>query len=158
MSDIKTKYGSSAQLLTCTLASLANNAARQATEVDNTSNLFLDALVQLTIKTGASGVTATGYINIYVAGTVDAGTTYPDGVGASDAAAAVPLQMRPVAVMPAVAVATTYKSNPISIASAFGGAVPAKWVIIIENKTGGALSSTEGDHVKQYQGVLEQAV
>jgi hypothetical protein len=41
----------------------------------------------------------------------------------------------------------------MSVAAAFGGILPAKWGVIIENQSGTTLSATGGDHVVQYQGV-----
>ena len=82
----QSKYGTNGQAITCTVASLGNTSARVATAIDNTSNLFLDALVFLKVKTGASGVASTGQINVYAIGTVDGGTTYTENAGSSDAA------------------------------------------------------------------------
>jgi hypothetical protein len=45
----------------------------------------------------------------------------------------------------------------MSVAAAFGGVLPERWGIIVENKTGGALDSTEGNHAKLWQGVLGQS-
>lgn len=160
MADIKAKFGTNGQTITLTLASLANNSARQSTVVDNSANLYLDALVQLKIKTGASGVASTGYINIYAFATVDGGTTYTENAGASDAA--ITLTVPPNAVLigriNCVANATTYYSSPMSVAAAFGGVLPEKWGMIVENKTGGTLDSTGGNHTVKYQGVLNQSV
>lgn len=47
--DIKEAFGTSA-FITCTLASLAQNPARESASIDNASNLFLDALVRLHAK------------------------------------------------------------------------------------------------------------
>ena len=157
--DIKQKFGTEAQALTCTLASLANNSARESTVVDNTSNLFVDALVMAQIKSGASGVSSTGYVNIYAYATVDAATpVYSDGATGSDAAITLtsPPNVRLIGVMNVVANATTYKGGPFSVAAAFGGVLPEKWGIIVENKTAAALDSTEGNHKKLYQGVYAQ--
>lgn len=51
MATVKTLYGANNQAITCTITSLANatgsyGAGRASTYVDNTVNLFLDALVQ----------------------------------------------------------------------------------------------------------------
>lgn len=159
MADLKEKFGTNGQTLTCTLASLANNGARQSTEVDNGTNLFLDVLVMLKVKTGASGTTSTGYVNVYAYATVDQGTTRTESAGATDAA--ITLTVPPNAILigriNCVANATTYIGGPFSVASAFGGVLPERWGIIVENKTGGALDSTEGNHAKLYQGVLGQS-
>lgn len=160
MADIKAKFGTNGQAVTVTVASLANNSARQSTVVDNSSNLFLDALVQAKIKTGASGTTSTGYVNIYVFATVDNGTTYTENAGATDAA--ITLTVPPNAVLigriNCVANTTTYYSGPLSVAAAFGGVLPEKWGVIVENKTGGALDSTGGNHTVKYQGIQNQSV
>ena len=160
MSDIKAKYGTSNQAITVTLASLANNSARASTAVDNTSNLFLDALVAINIKTGASGTSSTGYVNVYAYGTADGGTNYTEAATGSDAAITlvVPTNLRLIGSLNCVANATTYKAGPFSVAAVFGGAMPDKWGIVIENKTGGTLDGTEGSHLKVYQGVYGQTV
>ena len=79
MSDIKSKYGSNNQAITCTFTSLANNGQRSSAALDNSSNLFLDALVSVKVKTNASGTLATGYVNVYAYATTDGGTTYGGG-------------------------------------------------------------------------------
>lgn len=162
MADLKAKYGTGGQTITITLASLANNGARESTVIDNSSNLFVDALVQLQIRTGSSGVSATGSVNIYAYATVDGGTTYTDPATGSNAGVTLPAadlrNVKLIGVMYLIANSTTYKSAPLSVAQAFGGILPEKWGIIIENKTGAALSGTEGDHAKLYQGVLGQSV
>lgn len=161
-SDVKLKYGAQNQAITCSLApggtGLANNGARESTVIDNTTNCFIDALVQVQIKSGGSGTAATGYVNVYAYGTVDGGTTYSDGCSGSDNAVTLtaPTNLRLIGVVNVVANGTTYKSSPMSVAAAFGGVLPDKWGIVIENKTGGALDTTEGNHKKLYQGVYAQ--
>lgn len=159
MADIKQKFGTNGQTLTCTMASLANNGARQSNQVDNGTDLFLDVLVMIKVKTGASGVSATGYVNVYAFGTVDQGTTNTENAGASDAAITLtsPPNVRLIGSISCVANATTYIGGPFSVAAAFGGVMPERWGIVIENKTAAALDSTEGSHAKLYQGVYAQA-
>lgn len=156
--NIQTQYGTANQAITCTIASLTTGSARSSAAVDNTANLFLDALVQLVIKSGASATVATGYVNIYAYGTTDDGTTYPEGAGTDTGVTlTVPPNVRLIGVLNVVANATTYKSEPMSVAAAFGGVLPKKWGIIIENQSGGTLDGTEGNHLKIYQGVYGQA-
>jgi hypothetical protein len=155
--DIKAKFGTSNQAITITLASLANNSARASTVIDNSSNLFLDALVQLHIRSG-SGVSASGYVSIYVYGTADGGSNYTEGATGSDAAITltVPPNAKLIGIINIVASTTTYKAGPFNVAAAFSGVLPEKWGIIVENKTGAALDSTEGNHAKFYQGWFNQ--
>lgn len=156
--DIKAKYGPSNQAITITLASLASGSARASTAVDNSSNVFEDALVSLKIKSGASGVSASGSVLVYAYGTTDGGTTYTDGATGSDAAITltVPPNAILIGVINVVANGTTYYGGPFSVANAFGGKLPDHWGIIVANNTGSALDSTEGNHAKTYQGVEHQ--
>jgi len=160
MADIKSKFGASGQTLTMTLANLANYSARQSAEVDNSANLFLDALLVLKIKSGASGVSSAGVVNIYAYGSVDGGTTRTEGAGASDAAITLanPTNLRLLGAMNMVANATTYISGPMSVANAFGGQLPERWGIVVENRSGAPFDTTEGNHAKLWQGILGQTV
>lgn len=155
MANVKEAFGISNQSITCTLASLTNGSARASTVIDNTTNLYLDALVQIKVKTGASGTSTSGYINVYAYATADGGTTYTDGATGSDAAITMTVPPNEILIgqFYCVANATTYKSSPFSVAWAFNGILPDHWGIIIENKTGGTLDTTEGNHAKFYQGV-----
>ena len=156
---IKSNYGTNNQGLTCTLASLTNNSQRECTSVDNTTNKHLDALVFLKIKSGASGTSTTGTVNFYAYGTADGGTTWSDTVTGTDAAITLtsPPNVHLIGVCNVVANATTYKCGPFTVSPAFGGSLPDKWGIVVENKSGGTLDSTEGNHAKFYQGVNAQA-
>lgn len=159
MSLIKSVYGTNGQAITCTLASLADGSARSSAVIDNTSNLFLDALVQVKVKSNASGVASTGWVEIYAYGTVDGGTTYPEGAGTDTGVTlTVPPNVRLIGVLNVVATSTTYASEPMSVAAAFGGVLPDHWGIIIVNHSSAALDATEGNHSKLYQGVQAQVV
>lgn len=159
MTDIKAKYGTSNQTITITLASLASGSSRASSAIDNTTNLFMDALVQVKVKTGASGVSSTGYITVYAYGTADGGTSYTESATGSDAAITLvsPTNLKLLGLINAVANATTYISSPMSVAGAFGGQLPDHWGIVITNSSGAALDSTEGNHAKIYQGVMVQS-
>lgn len=160
MATLKPLYGSSNQSITCSLAGLTTTSLRQSTVIDNSSNLFIDALVVLKIKSGGSGTTATGAVYVYVYGTADGGTSYSDGASGTDGAftPTAPTNLRLIGVINVVANSTTYTSSPMSVAAAFGGVLPDHWGIVIENKTGGTLDSTEGNHSKHYQGIQMQSV
>ncbi len=158
MSNVKTAYGTEAQAITCTLASLASSATagREGTAVDNTSNLYLDALVAVSVKlqSGTPGNDKSVYV--YVAGTVDAATpTWPDAITGSDAAITFnsPVNLRLLGVIAAPTASATFKGGPWSVAAAFGGVMPEKWSIAVRNYTNIALDATEGNHKKIYQGV-----
>jgi hypothetical protein len=158
MSTVKTVYGTQGVAITITITSLGSAAQRQSTAVDNTSNLYLDALVAFKIKTAASGTSATGAVKCYVYGTSDAGTDYGDTVTGSDGSVTLtsPPNLRLLTVLNAVANATTYISDPVSIAAAYGGVMPAKWGIVIENDTAATLDGSVGS--AWYQGIQQSVV
>jgi hypothetical protein len=150
MSDIKSAFGTNNQSVTCTITSLANNGQRQSTVIDNSTNKFIDALIQVTAKTAGSGTSSTGYIAVYMYMTADGGTTYSDGATGSDGSITltVPPNMRLIGILNCVANSATYK-GVFQVAA--GGQLPEKWGIVIENKTGGALDASVGAVV--YQGL-----
>lgn len=162
-STFKNQYDTSGQLITISLApggvGLANTGARASTAVDNSSSLYLDVLVQVVIKSAASAVSATGYVNIYAYGTTDGGTDYAEGATGTDAAITLtsPTNLRLIGTLNVVANAVSYTSEPMSVAAAFGGVLPQKWGIVIENQSGAALDTTEANHKKLYQGLWGQA-
>ena len=164
MADVKIAYGTQGQGITCTLASLASSASagRESTGVDNRTNKYLDALVRVSIKTQNSGTISTTdpWVYVFAYGTTDDGTTYPDNVTGTDAAITLNTisQLPIIGAIHVAAINTTYHGGPWSVASAFGGVLPAFWGIVVKNSCGTALSATEGDHIKQYQGVYSTVV
>lgn len=155
MSNVKTAYGTQGQTLTCTLASLSSGSARESTAIDNRTNVWLDALVMLKLKTATGTIGSDPYGYVYAYGTVDDGTTYPDTVTGSDAAITLntTTQLRLLGAVWLGAQSTTYKGGPWSVASVFGGKLPAFWGIVVKNNCGVALDSTEGNHAKLWQGI-----
>lgn len=149
--DIKNAYGTDSQPVTISLNLLQDTTARESTAVDNSSNLFLDALAALDIKTGATP-SATGYVVIYAYGTSDGGSTYTGGATGSDAGLTVEITLKVLKVLPVTATADRiYEVGPFSIAGAFGGNLPEEWGIVVENQTGDALNASGNS--AWYQGV-----
>lgn len=161
MANIKAEYGSNNQAITCTLASLAAAGSRQSTAIDNSTNKYLDALVQIAIKNHAtSAPTGDKACYIYAYGTVDGGTTYGDAATGTDGAVTLddPTHLKLIGVLYFTAAAQTKESNPMSVAAAFGGVLPAFWGIVVKNSTGFTLDAVEGSHKKIYQGVYATSV
>lgn len=156
---IESKYGTNNQAITCTITSLASAAARSSAAIDNTSNLFLDALVAVKVKTSASALVAPSVVNVYVYGTADGGTTYGGGEANMGTDAAVtltsPANIALAAVINCPAVSTTYVRQ-FSVAQAFGGVMPDHWGLVISNSTGQSLDASVGS--AWYQGILGQTV
>jgi len=161
MASLKTEYGTDAQAITCTLASLASAAAREATVIDNTTNKWLDAYVQVAVKTGAGAPAGQKAVNVYCYGTVDTATpTYPDAVTGADAGITLvsPTELTLLGVIYTPSASTTYKGQVWSVAKALGIYLPEKWGIVIENQVGQTLDATEGNHKKIYQGLYATVV
>lgn len=160
MSTVKPLYGSTGVAITCTLTSLASGSAREATAVDNTTNLYLDALVMLKTKTGAGSIGSDPYLYLYVIGTDD-GTTWPDPATGADAAITPTLNTKAKLLgrVNLAAASTAYIGGPWSVLAAFGGvAIPEKWSVVALNNCGVALSATGADHSLTYQGIQTQIV
>ncbi len=160
MADIKAKYGSSNQGITITMSSLASDAKRESTAVDNSVDCFLDALVQAKIATNTT-VDSTGdkSVYIYAYGTTDGGATYSGNASGSDAAFGTDPQHLSNSGLIGVIYTPTqnqiYESEPMSVAAAFGGVLPQRWGIIVHNRTGQTLRS--GDCSAFYQGIHAQS-
>lgn len=148
--------------LTCTLTSLASSATggRESATVDNTTDLFLDVLVWMKAKPQNSGSIANDKaIYVYAWGSLN-NTDFPDAVTGADAAITLndPTQLRLIGVLNVAAINVSYSSEPLSLASAFGGVVPPYWGLVIRNYCGTALSATGTDHVIKYRGIYGQSV
>lgn len=147
-------YGTQGSL-TITLASLGDGSMRESTARDNqATDDFVDVLVGGKITVGTTP-TAGSYINIYVYGGLDDGTTYSGEATGSDAAYSGTIQQCRLAdqiYVPASTSNVGYEFGPFSVADLFGGIMPDRWGVIVENQTGAALNSTGGNHDIQYQG------
>jgi hypothetical protein len=153
--NILNKYGTNGQAITCTITSLSNAAQRQSTAIDNTSNTFVDALVQVKVKTAGSSTSSTGYVDVYAYGTSNGGTDYSAGASGSDASFSGALaSCFKLGRLPTITNSTTYVGGPWSVAAAFGGSLPDHWGIIVDNESGAALDGSVGS--VWYQGVEGQ--
>lgn len=163
--DIKLAYASSAAF-TITIASLATDtnllAGRQATVIDNTSNLYKDYYIGGFISTGTSPTSAKS-IEVWCFGiTEDSGPTYPDTLGATDANVTLTsTDIKNAGLRPIVSIPTDNTSNrkypvaDISVASLFGGIVPKKFGVYVVHNTGVNLHATAGNHGMYVTGVYE---
>lgn len=162
MADIKTGYGTSGQVITITLTSLADSstAGRESTAVNNATDAYLDVLIAGKLKTQNSGsIAAPSAAFVYAYASVDGGADWPDTVTGTDAAITLnnPTQLKLLGAIYAAAINTQYKGGPWSLASLYGGRMPERWGIVVVNDTGTALSSTGSDHVFEWQGIYATA-
>jgi hypothetical protein len=88
VANIKLAFGSVQTMVTTNLQSLASSTttgAWQSASVDNSANLYLDALVIVTLV-GPATVSADRAAYVYAYGSIDGGTTYPDAISGSEGA------------------------------------------------------------------------
>ena len=149
------QYGTANQALTITLGSLGNSdnfVARESTVVDNSSDLALDALVVVRVHVGTVAVNKCVVVRAY--GTVD-GSVYTSKATGSDAAYGTGNQcvglLPIIGIIPTLTSSIKYESAPMSVASAFGGVLPQKWGIVVQNQSGAALDVTTVDNCAKYQ-------
>lgn len=144
--------------ITCTLPSLATGSARESAIVDNTTNKFLDDLIACTFTIASGSPSTVGpAVNVYANASMD-GTLWPaiqlsggtvastGGGDASLGALGVPNNLRLIGSFGLQTTSSsgerTFRTEPMSVAQAFGGVLPPKYSIVIENQMGVAFSSS----------------
>lgn len=173
MANIKTLYPATDTVaLTITLGGLANDstnklAGRQSTVVDNTTNVDLDHLVTAKITAGTTP-TSGNTIEVWAFASwkiASGSSSYPDGLGATDAAVTLTSSNTKNSELKLVGVITVdattgriYYLAPVSIAQLFGGSLPSKWGIFLINASGVALDATNSNHEIHYFRVQAQSV
>lgn len=142
----------------CDLSSLAASttfvAGRESDEVDNTTNKFMDALVNIDGITGsASAATIGQLIAVYVWGADTSLATTPidtlDGVDSAETLSSAmvlnSLRFAGAATATATTASQVYYIQPFSVASLFGGVMPKYWgLYVTTNLTGGLAASMSG--------------
>ena len=165
MADYKIKYAASATI-TCTLASLATSssrtAGRESTAVDNTSNLYDDALLSGQVTTGTTP-TAQKQIDVWIYSD-DGNDLYPDVLDGTDSNETITSEnVRNGALKLALSLRVEstsdriYYFRNISVAALFGGTMPRKWGVFIAHDTAVNLNSTGSNHELRYTGVTYQS-
>lgn len=155
MASIREAFGAATPVTTTTLGGLAASSAQtsaatyQMAAVDNSTNLYLDALVSVTATTNATTApTGSPVVEVYAYGSMDGGTTYPDnvtGVESTSNAGTTIQNMGNLRLIGLVNMQTTVnattKAGPFSVAAAFNGTLPPRFGIVLCNNTGQALAA-----------------
>jgi hypothetical protein len=163
MANVKLFYVTASDA-TITLASLASDtnllAGRESSEIDNSSNLYLDYLVSGKVTTGTSPTTVRS-IEVWAVGSWD-GTNWPDVFDGTDSNETITSANHKASICRFVASMSTdatsnrtYAFGPVSIASVFGGTLPPKFVVFVVHNTGVALNATSSNHQIRIQPVYE---
>lgn len=148
---------SSNTAITLDLSSLAASstfvAGRESTEIDNTTNKYMDCFVNVLGITGsASAATVGQQIVVYLWGADTSLATTPidtlDGVDSAETITLPTLQSLKFAASAYTTVTTAsqvYYIQPFSVASKFGGIMPKYWGLYVATSlTGGLAASMSG--------------
>jgi len=157
--SLTTSWGTANQSITTAWGGLANGSAKASAQLDISaiSGGAADLNIAGKIKSGASGTSSTGYVDIWLSGTADDGTTYGDSAAASSAVT-LKGNIGPKLIRVSVtANATTYTFSCFCIAALFNGVLPKKIIVVADNHAGSAIDATDGNHGIWYQPVLGNA-
>lgn len=145
---------SSNTTITMDLANLASSASfvagRESTEVDNTTNKFVDAIVQGSVSVGTTP-TASTTINVFVYASDTSLATTPidviDGVDSAETITNTGILYSMFRLGAAINVLATtsdiaYPVAPFSIAQLYGGVMPKYWGLFVSHNTGVNLRNT----------------
>jgi hypothetical protein len=152
MTTVKALYastGSGTSITWSTAVSLGSGNAAGCAAIDNTTNLYIDASVYISVLLGA--VAAPKYIHVWFAASED-GTNYTGNSGTADDYTGTDHQLAQLGTPPTflgpffhptpTASVTTHIIIP-SLLAVYGGiALPKKWGLIIENQTGAPFGNT----------------
>jgi len=135
-------------------------AGVESTAIDNSSNLYVDALVSGTWTSGTTPTTNT-QVCVYAYAQRDDSPTYPDTIDGTSSAETITsagilasaLRLLGVMTVDSTTSNRAYSLAPCSVAQAFGGILPQRWGIFIAHNTGVNSNSTAGNHVWKYQGI-----
>lgn len=152
MATTTVNYAANATI-TMDLANLGSSATfvagRESTQIDNTSNKYIDALVSGKISVGTSP-TANTTIAVYVWGAdTSLATTAIDVLDGTDSAETLTntgilnaLKLGAAIAVPATTSDVQYEVLPFSVASLFGGVMPKFWGLYVAHNTGVNLRNT----------------
>ncbi len=155
-------YGTTTTI-TLSPASLASSgtyvAGREGTEIDNTTNKFMNALVEGFVTTGTTPTVNT-YIKLYAWASHTAPSTTAldvlDGLDSAETFTSAEIMNSIITLVRAVKVNATsnqkYHFKPFTIADIFGE-MPAYWGLYLAHDTVAALNSTAGNHEFKYTGI-----
>ena len=164
MATATVNYSSNTSI-TCSVASTASSATfvagRESSEIDNTTNKYMDAIVRGKVTVGTTPTVNTQIV-VYVWGSdVSLATTAIDVLDGTDSAETLTntgvlySALRVLATISVTAATSDigYDFPPTSVAARFGGVLPKFWGLYVAHNTVAALNATGGNHFFEYVGV-----
>lgn len=121
-----------------TLVGLANGSTAVSNVVDNTSDLFLSADIQVKFRT-TTPTSSTGYVAVILQRTADNGTTFDDATEDEEV----------LALLVANTDNTTFTT---SVSTAKTGTLQSKWRLAIKNMSGAAFDGTPANFSVKFLG------
>lgn len=156
--DIKLAYQAVQTMTVTNLHSLASSttAGWQSAQVDNTSDLFEDALVMIILDFANTAPANSKGVYVYAAGGLETAVLSNPATGTQGTITLVDVttaaqNLRQIGFIPYTTQDEIAESSPISVAAGFGGVLPPFWAIVLMNHSGAALAGS-GNTVK-YRGV-----
>jgi hypothetical protein len=151
-------YGS---VNTMTITGLNSNtssptAAWASAVVDNTSTIYIDALVQVVLDMANTAAANDKAIYVYAYGGIESGV-YSNPISGSEGdvtlanVTANGQNIRLIGVMPYTTTDEVIESSPMSVANAFGGVLPPFWGVVILDYSGAAIAG--GGNSVKWRGV-----
>jgi hypothetical protein len=153
MATVALSYSAVQTMTVTALHSLASSATAgwQSAVVDNSSNLYLDALVQVVLDFAntAPANDKAAYLFAYAG----LETTYTNPASGSEGTitltniTSTAQNLRLIGTLPYNTADEVVESGAFSVAAGFGGVLPIKWGLVLMNYTGAALAAS-GNTVK----------
>lgn len=161
--DVKLTYQALQTLTVTGLQSLASSptAGWQSAEVDNTSNLFLDTLVQVVFDFANTAPANSKAAYVFAAGGLETGKLSNPFSGTEGVLTLVDVTAnaqaaRLIGTVPYTTQDEVAEGSPMSVAAAFGGSMSPFWAVGIINHSGAALAASL--NTVKYRGIYATVV
>ena len=162
--DVKLAYQATQSLTVTSLNSLASSATAgwQSDEIVNTTNLWLDIIVQVIIDHANTAPANSKGHYIFAGGAMDTGGPYTNPCTGAEGTltlldvTANAQALRLAHFLPYTTADEVAESAPFALAQCFGGIIPPEVVLAIINHTGAAIAAT-GNSVK-YRGTYATVI
>lgn len=162
--DVKLAYASESTLTQTNLDGLASSATHvagwESAAIDNSTNLYLDYIVNAVLQVESAGISA-GEIRMYIVAQLN-DSAFPDVFDGTESAETVAdVNVRDTICKLAASTLTDttasqfYYLNCGSVAALFGGTCPRRFVIFITQSSGAALETTGDPNQVYVRGVYQ---
>lgn len=131
-------------------SSTTTGAAECAAVTTSTTNNVVDYMLRVKVTAGAITPSASTNVIIYLVGSDD-GTNWAGGAATAEVfdgtdkaitLSATSNNLKFAGTIQCHTASIAYNSEPISVASIFGGVLPKKWAVVIQNQTGVDLAAS----------------